>query len=302
MKRCRAFAPVGRRTSAAFALVELPVVSKRKRAAFTLVELLVVVAIIALLVTILMPSLNRALRLARRSVCMSNQHHILLGIHMYCRENNDHFPYSINNHGQRQGLYMNAKWQHFIGKVPDSQILTNRSTEYTIQAWRNGYVDYEPRFLGEDVFTCPEGIRQVKPTYGNSSKWESSCMYGMNALLTLDINCGELEDHNSVWDYKMSQEVMLTEITRADCIMIADAPAGMIGTKFSFIVRIRAPSDGMLMWSGPWPQQMLLGWNGSRGPTPEHWDGHLGQTVIGGVDGSARSVDQVTAAMFETRR
>ena len=47
-----------------------------ERHGFTLVELLVVVAIIALLVMILMPSLEQARELARRAVCMSNLHNV----------------------------------------------------------------------------------------------------------------------------------------------------------------------------------------------------------------------------------
>lgn len=47
-----------------------------KRNAFTLVELLVVVSIIALLATILSPSLVGACAIARKAVCAANLHHI----------------------------------------------------------------------------------------------------------------------------------------------------------------------------------------------------------------------------------
>ncbi|NQT01038.1 MAG: prepilin-type N-terminal cleavage/methylation domain-containing protein, partial [Planctomycetes bacterium] len=44
---------------------------KRNRG-FTLIELLVVIAIIAVLMAILMPSLNRAREQGKRSTCLSN--------------------------------------------------------------------------------------------------------------------------------------------------------------------------------------------------------------------------------------
>lgn len=50
---------------------------------FTLIEILVVVAIIALLVAILMPSLIKARELSRRSVCSSNLHQQALGLGAY---------------------------------------------------------------------------------------------------------------------------------------------------------------------------------------------------------------------------
>ncbi|MDY7010330.1 MAG: type II secretion system protein [Planctomycetota bacterium] len=70
----------------------------RKRHGFTLIELLVVIAIISLLTSILMPSLNNAKELAKRSVCASNLHHISLAVHTYAAEESDWLPpYSIHS-------------------------------------------------------------------------------------------------------------------------------------------------------------------------------------------------------------
>ena len=64
----------------------------KRREAFTLIELLVVVAIIALLISILLPSLSRARELAKRAVCASNQRGLGQGEAIYANENQNSFP------------------------------------------------------------------------------------------------------------------------------------------------------------------------------------------------------------------
>ena len=54
---------------------------------FTLIEVLVVVAIIALLISILLPSLSRAKEMSRRAVCASRLHNMGVAVHTYADAN-----------------------------------------------------------------------------------------------------------------------------------------------------------------------------------------------------------------------
>ncbi len=58
-----------------------------KRKAFTLIELLVVIAIIAVLMAILIPTLNRAREQGKRAACLSNLKQLQLAWVMYADDN-----------------------------------------------------------------------------------------------------------------------------------------------------------------------------------------------------------------------
>ncbi len=94
--------------------------------AFTLIELLVVISIIALLISILLPSLSKAREQARKVVCLNNHHQIMVGVQMYADNNNDLMPahdwtFRDKNYG---GLYwttyMRVMWGSSIS--PDGSI------------------------------------------------------------------------------------------------------------------------------------------------------------------------------------
>jgi prepilin-type processing-associated H-X9-DG protein/prepilin-type N-terminal cleavage/methylation domain-containing protein len=73
------------------------------RRAFTLVELLVVLATIAILAALLLPTLARARESARSIQCLSQMRQLGLAVRLYADENGDEFPrsqHSAFTHGQ----------------------------------------------------------------------------------------------------------------------------------------------------------------------------------------------------------
>ena len=147
-----------RTRQAGFTPAELPAVSRREGGAFTLVELLVVVAILALLISLLMPVLTRAKDLAKDTLCRTNLNAIQKAMDFYRRDNDDVIPVACiyNSGGTPNALEWKPYWEtwnNFIAEYPGE----NR------YGWRpkGGYTD-------PDTFICPSYEHEpgLRGTYG----------------------------------------------------------------------------------------------------------------------------------------
>lgn len=92
---------------------------------FTLIELLVVISIIAVLMSILIPSLSRARKQAQSVVCLSNLKQMGQALQLYVQHNSNTFmPFYLENFEESLDKIM---WYNFI--VPDRGS-TKQKTEY----------------------------------------------------------------------------------------------------------------------------------------------------------------------------
>ncbi len=131
-----------------------------KKKGFTLIELLVVIAIIALLLAILLPSLNRAKELAKRVYCLSNTKSLTMAWIMYADDNEGKIVNSSSTDAYRRGD---------LGWAP-SILLTG----YTKRDVETQLKDLEKSalfpYLGDSkgVFRCPTQEKDVRSSYSIS--------------------------------------------------------------------------------------------------------------------------------------
>ncbi len=141
-----------------------------KSKGFTLIELLVVIAIIAVLMAILMPSLNRAREQGKRASCLSNLKQLQLAWIAYASDNSDRIVNGEAEYGTAGittiptgGRHRNEKW--WVGTDCASGYMTGDKLAKDVQlsAIRSGAL--YPFVPADKAYQCPTGVRGEMRTY-----------------------------------------------------------------------------------------------------------------------------------------
>ncbi len=135
--------------------------------AFTLIELLVVISIIALLLSILMPSLQRAKKAAQFVVCQSNQKQWGVAFNLYLADYEGKLPMCWE--GYNDDLYTSKPWK-------DLKLWLQKLTPYVAHKEVDDLNEVMAgEFLEENsVFFCPTWKKEA---------WHGKLGYGMNLWL-----------------------------------------------------------------------------------------------------------------------
>jgi len=150
--------------------------------AFSLVELLVVISIISLLMSIILPALERSKSIAKQAVCQSRLKQWGLAFEAYSTENDGFYP-------------------HIDGR---DRTEIDPQTREEIADYYYGWVDVLPTFMNlkpwrdyklynkpgtDTIFQCPSAIILEGAHYNYPYKRIGYFSYAMNSCLELDDNC-----------------------------------------------------------------------------------------------------------------
>ncbi len=197
-----------------------PIVEFKKNAGFTLIELLVVISIIAILMAIMMPALNKVRQSARITICGNNLKQICIGLNLYA---SDHGQYPSRKVGfprlaarKVNGSVSNPDLRkmvtNYIANDASGLLHCPAVRSRDPQAWPgivenavySNHIDSEDRAIWSKYFT----IASVDPVTGES--WGGQPAY----MMTYNIFAGLEEDSSYAagikYDWKDSGNSIIT--------------------------------------------------------------------------------------------
>jgi prepilin-type N-terminal cleavage/methylation domain-containing protein/prepilin-type processing-associated H-X9-DG protein len=133
--------------------------------AFTLIEVLVVIAVIALLISILLPALRSARETAKMMLCLSNQKQLSLAFTLYASEYKDGLVGSYTDLDARSDSWTDWPRSATGIKLSEAQLraLTTIEPSHT-EAMQRGRLF--PYASDHRVYHCPSDTRAVAPRNG----------------------------------------------------------------------------------------------------------------------------------------
>ncbi|MCX5642848.1 MAG: prepilin-type N-terminal cleavage/methylation domain-containing protein [Candidatus Omnitrophica bacterium] len=95
-----------------------------KNKGFTLIEVLVVIAIIAIIAALLLPSLSQAREKAKQTLCINNLRQIGIAFSLYCSDYDEYFPCAEDpvSASPSYWLWMGRGWRQFLAPYLNNNI------------------------------------------------------------------------------------------------------------------------------------------------------------------------------------